>query len=142
MLREVKNAFGRTFYRIEFKKELNIVEAVWQGTATTQDLKLAVVEGLQLHENTHCAYRLNDNTDFFGPWSDAVAWLDEVWLPRAYNSGIRYLAHVARTGSFGESAGEELLKGKIGAKIQVRIFTDKEEALRWLKSKQEQDLSA
>ncbi|MFD2246365.1 hypothetical protein [Pontibacter ruber] len=137
MLKEVRNAFGRIFYRIEYKSDLNIVEAIWEGTATKNDLKHAVVAGLQLHEDTHCPYRLNDNTNFFGHWAEAVAWLEEEWLPRAHKSGIRYLAHVAHPRSFGELAGEEMLKGKIGANIQVCLFTDREQALSWLKAKQE-----
>ncbi len=138
----IRNAFGRVFYRIEYRKDLNIVEAVWEGTASQSDLKHAVTAGLQLHEHTRCPYRLNDNTNFFGPWADAVSWLEKEWLPRAYTSGIRYLAHVAHPSSFGELAGEELLKGKIGAIIQVRLFTNRNDALQWLKTKQEANLIA
>lgn len=139
MLREVKNVFGRTYYRIEYKRSLNIVEAMWHGAASQQDLRRAVVAGLEVHEHTHCAYRLNDNTEFSGPWANSVKWLEEEWLPRAYNSGIRYLAHVARPGSFGEEAGSAMTKGKIGASIEVRLFTNKEDALHWLTSKQDQE---
>ncbi|WP_347157286.1 hypothetical protein [Pontibacter chitinilyticus] len=141
MLKIGKNAFGKTFYKIEYKKDLNVVEAVWEGTASLHDLKNALVIGLQVHEESHCAYRLNDNTNFFGPWADAVPWLEKEWLPRAYAAGIRYLAHVARPDSFGESAGERLLKGKIGTSIQVKLFNKVEEALSWLKAKQEADLA-
>jgi hypothetical protein len=137
MLKEVKNVFGRTFYRIEYKKLLNIAEAVWQGTASQQDLRKALFAGLEVHEHTRCAYRLNDNTEFSGPWADSVAWLEEEWLPRAYESGIRYLAHVARPGSFGEVAGEAMKTGKIGSSIEVRLFTNKADALDWLKAKQQ-----
>lgn len=141
MFKEVKNVFGRTFYRIEYKKSLNIVEAVWKGTASKQDLKHAVVAGLEIHEQTHCAYRLNDNIEFSSPWADSLSWIEEEWLPRAYRSGIRYLAHVARASSFGEEAGESMILGKIGATIEVRIFTSREEALAWLTSKQKNSQS-
>ncbi|WP_299822439.1 hypothetical protein [uncultured Pontibacter sp.] len=137
MLKEVKNVFGRTFYRVEFNKPLNIIVAEWYGTASQQDLGKALIAGLEMHEHTHCAYRLNDNTNFSGPWAESVAWLEQVWLPRAYEAGIRYLAHVARPNSFGETAGEVMMMGKIGATIEVRIFQDKAGALNWLKAKQE-----
>jgi hypothetical protein len=138
MHQEVKNIFGRTFYRIEYKESANIVEAVWRGTATKQDFKNAIVAGLELHERTRCAYRLNDNTDFSGPWAGSVAWITEEWLPRAYKAGIRYLAHIARPGSFGEIAGEAMLQGKIGAQIEVALFSDKLRAIDWLHAKQEE----
>lgn len=136
MFKEVKNVFGRTYYRIGYNKSLNMVEAVWQGTASQQDLRNAVIAGLQVHEQTHCAYRLNDNTAFSGPWAESVAWLEAEWLPRAYESGIRYLAHIARPGSFGETAGEAMTKGKIGSSIEVGLFTSRADALVWLQSKQ------
>ncbi|GAA4383755.1 hypothetical protein [Hymenobacter koreensis] len=134
--REVQNIFGRVFYRIEYHERTNIVEATWYGAATQQDLKNAVVAGLAVHEHSRCAYRLNDNTGFSGPWSDAVAWLEEEWLPRAYAAGIRYLAHVARPGSFGEQGGEAMLRGKIGSQVEVALFTDKAAAAAWLTAKQ------
>lgn len=89
-----------------------------------------------MHERTNCAYRLNDNTAFTGPWATAVPWLEAEWLPRAYAAGIRCLAHVARPGSFGEQAGEALLQGKIGAQIQVAVFAHQEDAWAWLASQQ------
>ncbi|MFD3003465.1 hypothetical protein ACFS7Z_24115 [Pontibacter toksunensis] len=136
MLKEVKNVFGRTFYKIEYKCDANLVEATWNGTASKQDLKQAIMAGLELHEHTHCAYRLNDNTDFSGPWADSVTWITEEWLPRAYASGIRFLAHVSRPGSFGESAGEAMLWGKIGSQIEVQLFSNRADAVDWLQTMQ------
>ncbi|KUG09033.1 hypothetical protein ASU33_19610 [Solirubrum puertoriconensis] len=136
MYREVQNIFGRVFYRIEYNSAANIVEAEWQGAATQQDLRNAVVAGLEVHERTHCAYRLNDNTGFSGPWADSVAWLEEEWLPRAHAAGIRYLAHVARAGSFGEQAGEAMLRGRIGSQIEVALFFNRPAAFKWLTQKQ------
>ena len=133
---QIENAFGKVYYKIEYKKDLDIVQADWFGFATNQDLKKAVIAGLQLHEQTRCPFRLNNNTEFTGPWADAVSWLEEEWLPRAYKSGIRYLAHVARPSSFGEAAGEALQVGKIGSTIEVKMFNNIEDALQWLKSKQ------
>ncbi|MEJ8801425.1 hypothetical protein [Pontibacter sp. H249] len=136
MYKEVINAFGKIYYKIEYKEDLNIVQADWYGFTTEQDLKRAVIAGLQLHEHTHCPFRLNDNTEFTGPWANAVGWLEKEWLPRAYASGIRYLAHVARPSSFGEAAGEALQVGKIGSTIEVKIFHNKEDAIQWLTVKQ------
>lgn len=136
MHREVQNIFGRVFYRIEYNSASNIVAADWHGTATQQDLRNAVVIGLEVHERTRCPYRLNDNTAFSGPWADSVAWLEQEWLPRAYAAGIRYLAQVARAGSFGEQAGEAMFHGKIGSQIEVALFPDRPAAVEWLTQKQ------
>ena len=133
---EVRNAFGRVFYRIGYHAADDVVEAHWHGAATHQNLKDALVVGLGVHERTRCAYRLNDNTAFSGPWAHAVPWLEEEWMPRAYAAGLRCLAHVARLGSFGEQAGEALLQGQIGAQIQVAIFSSREDAWAWLGAQQ------
>ena len=136
MEQELRNAFGRVFYRIGYHAAADLVEAQWHGAASQQDLRNAVVAGLALHERTGCAYRLNDNTAFSGPWADAVPWLEAEWLPRAHTAGIRFLAHVARPGSFGELAGEALLQGQIGAQIHVAVFASREAALAWLRTQQ------
>jgi len=100
------------------------------------DLQQAMITGLEVHQQTRCAYRLNDNTEFSGPWAEAVPWIEEVWLPRVCETGLKYLAHIARPGSFGETAGEVLSIGKAASFLEIRLFTNRKDALQWLQAKQ------
>ena len=136
MEEEVRNAFGRVIYRIGHDAAADVVEAHWQGAATAQNLQDPLLVGLRVHERTRCAYRLNDNTAFSGPWAHAVPWLEQEWLPRAHAAGVRCLAHVARSGAFGEQAGEALLQDQIGAQIRVAVFGSRADALAWLGAQQ------
>ncbi|MBA9076759.1 hypothetical protein [Rufibacter quisquiliarum] len=136
---EAKNSFDRTFYVVEHNQGLGVIDTLWYGYASQQDLKNACGLGLEVLEKSTCAYKLNDNSQLSGPWSDAVGWLEKEWLPRAMQAGLRYLAHVANRHSYGEVAGEVLRISQIGEQLEYCMFYSREEALAWLKSCQERD---
>ena len=138
MYKEAKNAFNKTFYVIRYNPELNIIDTRWEGYASKNDLKKACQVGLELTRVVKCPFKLNDNTNFSGPWSDSVAWLEKEWLPEAMRAGVRYLAHVAAPDSFGETAGEVMKMSLIGRHLDVCIFPNREKALNWLKSCQQE----
>ena len=137
MRRELQNLFNRTFYVVEHNREQNIIDTLWYGYASKNDLKKACSVGLELLEEVKCPYKLNDNSQFTGPWSDAITWLEEEWLPRAMKAGVKYLAHVASSNSFGEHAGEVMQISKIGQNLEVCIFDNRDKALEWLRSCQQ-----
>ncbi|MGV3538751.1 MAG: hypothetical protein ACO1OQ_03015 [Rufibacter sp.] len=130
---EAKNPFGRTFYVVEHNQELDIIDTSWYGYASQNDLKTACEVGLEVLEKTNCAYKLNDNSELSGPWTDAVHWLEKVWLPRAMQAGLRYLAHVANQHSYGEEAGQVMHISKIGQSLEYCMFYSRQEAMAWLK---------
>lgn len=132
---EFRDAFGKTIHTIEHKEEIGIVEAVWHSAASQQDLKHALSFGLVVHEQIHCPYRLEDITSLSGLWADAVAWLEEDWLPRACRAGIQYIACVTNLSSVGEVAGAAYPPDNTGSLIELRFFTDRDLALNWLKAK-------
>ncbi|MFC6998362.1 hypothetical protein [Rufibacter roseus] len=136
---EATNSFGRTFYKVEYNQNLDIIDTLWYGYASQMDLKKACDIGLEILEKSNCLYKLNDNTTFTGPWADAVAWLEKDWLPRAMQAGLKFLAHVAHRNSFGEEAGEVMKVSKIGQELQVGIFTSRTEALSWLEACQKKN---
>ncbi|QHL88813.1 hypothetical protein GU926_15825 [Nibribacter ruber] len=131
---DAKNSFDRTFYVVEYKPALNLIDTHWEGYASLHDLKTACEVGLQILETTHCPYKLNDNSALSGPWSEAVSWLEDNWLPRAMQAGLKYLAHVANEHTFSEVAGEVMHISKIGQELKYRMFFKREEAIEWLQS--------
>ncbi len=139
MRREAKNAFNKTFYIIEYNRNLDIVDTLWYGYSSQTDLRKAMQIGLELHQEVKCAYKLNDNTMYTGPWADAVAWLQEEWLPKAMQAGVKYLAHVAAPDSFGETAGEIMQISAIGQQLNFGMFQNKTDAITWLQSCQEKE---
>ncbi|AMM51456.1 hypothetical protein TH61_10105 [Rufibacter sp. DG15C] len=139
---EAKNSFDKTFYVVEYNQTLDLIDTHWDGYASQQDLRVACGMGLELLEKTRCAFKLNDNSHQSGPWSQAVEWLEEEWLPRAMQAGLKYLAHVANKHSYGETAGDVMHISKIGKQLQYRMFFFREDALAWLKACQELEQSA
>lgn len=140
MLMETRDAFGKIIHTIEHREETGVVEAVWYSAASQQDLKQALSFGLVVHEQVHCSCRLEDITRFSGPWVDSEAWLKEVWLPRACRAGIQYIACVANLNSIGEVAGAAYPPDSIDSLIELRFFTDRENALNWLRTKPKRSL--
>ncbi|WP_125077744.1 hypothetical protein [Rufibacter latericius] len=138
---ETKNSFNRTFYVIEHNPELDIIDTLWYGYASQNDLRAAMEVGLKVLEETNCAYKLNDNIAFNGPWAEAVKWLEKDWLPRAMQAGLRFLAHVASPHSFGEASGEAMEVSLIGQKLKYKMFRSRQEALDWLKACQEEQVA-
>ncbi len=137
MRQTAQNVFNKTFYEIEYNKDLNIIDTIWYGYSSQLDLKKACAIGLDLTQKVKCPYKLNDNTLFTGPWDSSVAWLEKEWLPKAIAAGVRYLAHVAHPDSFGETAGQVMQTSLIGKHLLVSIFSSREAAIAWLKSCQE-----
>ncbi|MBC3542040.1 hypothetical protein ACFSC6_08650 [Rufibacter sediminis] len=134
MRRECKNSFNKTFYVVEHSQELDIVDTLWYGYASPTDLRQAMEAGLEVLEQTNCAYKLNDNTQFTGPWKEAVKWLEKEWLPRAMKAGLCCLAHVANADSLAEESGKAMEISLIGRKLIYRMFHSRTEALAWLKT--------
>jgi hypothetical protein len=95
MRKEVQNLFKKTYYVVEYNPKLNIIDTTWYGYASKKDIAAACEVGLELLEEVRCPFKLNDNTQLNGPWSDSVEWMEQTWLPRAMRAGIKYLAHVA-----------------------------------------------
>ncbi|WP_066833634.1 hypothetical protein [Rufibacter ruber] len=120
---EAKNSFDRTFYVVEHNQGLGVIDTLWYGYASQQDLKNACGLGLEVLEKSTCAYKLNDNSQLSGPWSDAVGWLEKEWLPRAMQAGLRYLAHVANRHSYGEVAGEVLRISRLASNWSTACST-------------------
>lgn len=132
---EVRNALGKTIHKIEHREEYGVVEADCNCSASKQDLKQALSLGLIVNEQMRCSYRLDNLNNLSAQRTKWVAWLTETWLPRASRAGIKYLAFVVRHHSFVEAAGAAPFPDSTGSLIEVCLFTDRDIALNWLKTK-------
>ncbi|TXK38156.1 hypothetical protein FVR03_14325 [Pontibacter qinzhouensis] len=139
MRREQLNQFGKIYYVVEYQQSRDIINTVWHGYASKNDIRTACSVGLELLRETGCRYKLNDNTNLRGPWSEMVEWLEQAWLPGALHAGLRYLAHVAAPGTFGEEAGKVMQVGQIGQQLTYGMFDNRMEALIWLSACQEKE---
>lgn len=135
MLMEFRNANREAIHEIEYTDETDLVEAVCYSAASEQELKQALLCGLIVHEQTRCAYRLDDITKLSSLWADWVDWLEEVWQPCAYRAGLRYVAYVVNLNSFAEVTNSACSPDNLNALIEKCFFTDRESALNWLKTK-------
>jgi hypothetical protein len=72
------------------------LRATWRGFVDPAEAMRGAENYLDHAGPFHCPYLLNDNVALRGPWFDSVQWLEQAWLPRALELGLRYVAHVVQ----------------------------------------------
>lgn len=131
MVREVTNAFGKTFLTMEYEPQNHLTRNTWQGYLTLESIMRGANVGLEFLAETRCPYLLNDNTHVTGPWDHAVTWIGQDWTPRAIALGLTHFAHVVDVKSFAALSAEAMVSGVAG-QFEMRIFGQVEDARRWL----------
>lgn len=133
---ELVNGFGTIYLTIEYDKTNNWVYNNWIGSQTY----VGVVAGADaclypLREN-NCAYLLNDNRQVVGAWDHAINWIANDWAPRAAQQGLTHFANVISPESLAALSAQSMFLG-IGKRLQIRMFSNIEEAQAWLHSAQQ-----
>ncbi|RSK25237.1 hypothetical protein [Hymenobacter metallilatus] len=138
---EFKNSFGNTFLLTKFDPGNNWIYNDWQGLLSMEGIVEGCAGMLNILRHTHCPYMLNDNTRLQGSWKHANDWLATTLVPQVVEAGLRYYAHVAAPGVFGQASAEDLHL-RVGTTFEMRIFETLEEAQEWLRDMQHQNQPA
>ncbi|WP_237587010.1 STAS/SEC14 domain-containing protein [Pontibacter russatus] len=109
------------------------IEAKWAGHITADDVITAAQVFLLLLQKTAVPKLLNNKTDASGDWSEANDWLEFEWLPKALEAGFHRLAHVYSNNMFSRLSARDLYL-RLGPRISMRTFSDREAAEAWLLS--------
>lgn len=83
---------------LEFDEANQWIRATWRGYVDQGEATISALNYLRALEKMHSPYLLNDNSGIEGPWFDSTDWLEKIWLPRATELGLRYVAHVMPAG--------------------------------------------
>jgi hypothetical protein len=132
---DLTNGFGKVYLRISYEPANHWVHNDWIGYQTY----VGIVSGadaclVPLAENK-CAYLLNDNRQVIGPWDHAVEWIVTNWAPRAIAGGLTHFANVVSPESLAASSAQSMALGLDG-QLQMRLFSDINEAKHWLREAQ------
>jgi hypothetical protein len=112
------------------------LRATWRGFVDPAEAMRGAQQYLDHAPGFRCPYLLNDNRDLRGAWFDSVEWLEAVWLPRALQLGLRYVAHVVqadtRTDILTLTCPQHLV-----AQLELQLFDHVSHAESWLRSCQQ-----
>lgn len=108
------------------------LRATWRGYIDAAEALHGAAQYLQHVAPFHCPYLLNDNTQLQGPWFDSVAWLEQAWLPRAVQLGLRYVAHVVQADTRVDILTLTFPQPVVD-QIELQLFDHVSEAEEWLR---------
>lgn len=81
----------------------------------------------------HGAHKwLSDNSAIEGVTDEESAWIDNTWLPRTIEAGWKYWALVVPANVAGQMNMMQFINSFSDRGVVVRIFTDADEAMKWL----------
>jgi hypothetical protein len=133
---ELVNGFGHVYLTIDYDTVNQWVYNNWIGHQTYIGIIAGADACLHPLRENQCACLLNDNRQVFGPWDHAVEWLATDWAPRASAQGLTHFAHVISPDALAAVSGEAM-HVRIGDRLQLRMFSDIDEAQTWLRQAQE-----
>ena len=136
MKEEIKNQYGEVYYTVEHLAEQQTLISSWFGPfVSTDDVIKGASLGLEKLKTWNVPYIMNDNTELNSPWDTANDWISEVWIPQAIEAGLRKFAHIVSKDIAGEVSAYFMKENTDNLEMdtfEMRLFTEKDEALQWL----------
>lgn len=108
------------------------LRATWRGYIDPDEAMRGAENYLAHAGPFHCACLLNDNATLRGPWFDSIEWLEQVWVPRALELGLRFIAHIVPSDARNDILTVTFPQPVTG-RIELQIFYQVGEAEKWLR---------
>ena len=123
--------YGAPLAEYYYTAEEALLYVRWHGQLTAAEVIRGVQQGAQWRGQFTFRRILNDKLDSGGDWSDALPWLQYEWLPQAVAVGVQAMAYALSPDLQGRMASGEFMAA-VQEHLNVALFTDLEEAQRWL----------
>jgi hypothetical protein len=121
---------------LTYEEEAQWLQAVWRGYVDPDEAMRGAEAYLQHAAQFPCAFFLNDNSQLLGPWFESLDWLAQVWVPRAVQLGLRFVAHVVPIDQHYDILTSQLLQGT-PVPFELQIFQNLADARHWLQQAQQ-----
>ncbi|RNI31419.1 hypothetical protein [Rufibacter latericius] len=107
--------------------------ADWIGEQTEATVREGCERILRFLAAQNCIKLLNDNTFVTGMWSDAAEWVALDWIPRMYQAGCRFLAHVYSPDIYAKLSADKAISFGIKG-VMVATFQGRGAGEEWLRA--------
>ena len=126
---------GQDAHSLVFEPAYNGIMSGWAGFVSKKMLIKGGMDSLNLLSRLRYTNLLVDHRNIHGTWADMSDWEINIWLPNALQAGLTKYALVAYPGSYSVMAAESLfLHLNTYPQLEMMIFSDVEEAKKWLNS--------
>lgn len=129
--KELRKANGDVFFEVWRSPDNSFLVVNWIGIQSLETIVMGGNHILMMLRQKPCEGLVNSNRELIGPWDVAVNWLNYKWAPQAKLIGLKYFAHVLSPGIYGQRPFKQLEQG-LAKNLEVRSFSDEEEAINWL----------
>jgi predicted translin family RNA/ssDNA-binding protein len=131
-----KHIFCMDKCSVYLDKDANAPIGYFKGYVPFQTFMQMADEIHRIRVENNSNKQLNNCEEMMVLSEDIQKWLNTFWLPRAINTGLRFMAIVLPRDAYGrlsvEKAKANLLS--LNGSVQVRYFRKEEEARQWIRS--------
>lgn len=131
-----KELLNTSYYTISHNNDDNLLETSWLPTTeemSEDDYKEHVSQQTEVMSQHQVQLFLADCSSFaFVVNPDLQEWGDETQVPKMIKAGVRKIAVLLPETIFAQISVEQLSEESNVAKIEQKIFGNKDEALEWL----------
>jgi hypothetical protein len=125
---------GDLQFSVDYDADIPCVTMLWRGYAASAVFRAANEQVLAAIRERRAKRILADVADFVLIGQEDQDWLNQDWLPRAIEAGLRYCAMVEPTFHFNRVAVHNV-GGRIDPRqLTLAYFPDRDSALAWLRA--------
>ncbi len=127
----IDNEYASLYYYPDKK----IVHHEWHRFVFGKYFREVLTRGAEILESNGCQKWLSDDRGNSALHPEDKAWGDENWAPRVIKAGWKYWALVMPENVIGQLNMTRIVNEYLERGVEVRVFSDPDEAMKWLESK-------
>ncbi|MCS6821509.1 MAG: hypothetical protein NZ551_06540 [Microscillaceae bacterium] len=136
MAQELKNTLGKTFLKLSFQSDTQLVYAQWVNKASLAELKKGIFLITEFIQQNQAKYLIDDRQRFESPFIELNDWWVLEWYPQIQALGLHTIAIVAPENLLGKLSIKDLNHKIIELRPQIEIFASFLQAYQWITQQQ------
>ena len=113
-----------------YYSEKGLLYANWKGYVTVNNVKTGCEALLNVMKDTACFYLVNDNRKVLGTWTQSIKWLENDFMPRMVQHGLKKIAYLYSPDLSARYSLDRLLE--VNDEYEAQTFDSFEKATFWL----------
>ena len=110
--------------------ENRFIHANWKGYVSVERVKIGCENLLSVMNNTSCYYLVNDNRKVQGTWTQSIKWLEQNFMPRMVEHGLKKIAYLYSPDLSARYSLDRLLE--VNDQYEAQTFDSFNKATFWL----------
>ncbi len=119
------------FVDVYFNERSRLIYLNWKGYQTLTSVQAGLVKALKLIEQSKSPYILSNHQTMLGTVTMAHNWIEQIWKPRALQSGCKAFALIYAYDAFTRFSTDQMARIVDGG-ISAHAFYDPNTANAWL----------